>query len=377
MDHLSTSNFISDSEIDHAVRPLTSLIIDRASIPSGDAPRQRRKRTNISQNNSAETSSRAFTVTPSIADRSSIPSGTFQRQRAERHKPIEKVDQVIELLVRLNLSLGEFLLYAIKLPPKKLDPKKGKPWTASHTTMVSKFLKGDSDITMDHIINIIYNHPYGKAPTSSDEHDHMFSPDIPPSSLHFAQPILSTWAVHLVQSQAEKQAKVLAKSDGGLHMRASSILRLNNTTAKTRRHEGQLSWGRISEFSIGGLEAVMKQNAPLLWSLVQGITGREEGKGSKYRPANVVRSDCLMLVVLGRLLTAYTHSGCLRSHLCTHACPILTCKFTSYGNQHMAFRLKGPHFDSSSPEPLGTCCVIQLYDCGTQETLAAAKRTHS
>ncbi|KAF8166102.1 hypothetical protein K438DRAFT_1941811 [Mycena galopus ATCC 62051] len=143
---------------------------------------------------------------------SPIPApSSQQRERAPQRDKWQKADVILQLITKDFRSLGAFLETLFHCRDLSIND----PRTASHKRMVTVFLRGESNIGMGAILELIYRHPQGRPENANPESNLYFSPPslAPPLGVKFARPAVSTWALQLVGTEMCKQIGTLTQND--------------------------------------------------------------------------------------------------------------------------------------------------------------------
>ncbi|KAJ7712475.1 hypothetical protein B0H14DRAFT_3171882 [Mycena olivaceomarginata] len=181
-------------------------------------------------------------VTPSPSSASTQTS-----LRAPKRTCWQKMDDV--LTTYGFESLREFL--SVLFHPRKRGEKDHR--TKSHRQTVSAFLKGQSKITMAHIIPLIFNHSRSRPrKRDTDQHSSAFSPSRPLSEIRYARPCLSAWATRLVGDHIYYQVGKLARKS---RTDTRSRRHLRATTNKRTNSKDVIEWEDVA-FSVEELAAL-------------------------------------------------------------------------------------------------------------------------
>ncbi|KAF7371606.1 hypothetical protein MVEN_00016000 [Mycena venus] len=191
-------------------------------------------------------------------------------------------------------SLGEFLsvlFYARKRGEKDCRTK-------SHRQTVAAFLKGQTKITMAHIIPLIYNHHRSRPKRDTAQHSAAFSPSIPLSDIRYARPCLSAWATRLVGDRIYYRVSKLAhknRSDARnrRHLRATTNKRTNSTDI--------IEWEDVA-FSVEELAALYQEDE-FLWHLTECFAASRKGGKvvvKKTRPHPVIQVGAISSFITSR-----------------------------------------------------------------------------
>ncbi|KAJ6461203.1 hypothetical protein DFH09DRAFT_1495516 [Mycena vulgaris] len=209
--------------------------------------------------------------------------------RAPKRTCWQKVDHV--LTTYGFDSLGEFL--SVLFHPRKRGEKDRQ--TKSHWQTVAAFLKGQSKITMAHIIPLIYNHHRSRPKRDTNQHSAAFSSSIPLSEIRYARPCLSAWATRLVGDQIYYGVGKLARHNrtdarNHRHLRATTNKRVNNTDA--------IEWEDVA-FSVEELAALYEKEDKFLWYLTECFAASRKGGKvivKKIRPHPIIQVGAIRIL---------------------------------------------------------------------------------
>ena len=208
----------------------------------------------------------SFSPEHSTLDSPSILS-TQPRLRPPKRSNFDKAHGILVVIQKEFRSLGAFLDVVFHVREHRSQDLR----TATHRSMVTAFLKGESTVQVSHIIDAIYRHPEGR-PNTDSEHAHeknlSFSTTISPNDIHHARPSLSSWATQLVGNTVHYEIGRLTRNDPDdindrTQLRASKNSRSKGADLAT--------WDDLGKFSITSLAAKYKQRAPLAWYLTESM----------------------------------------------------------------------------------------------------------
>ncbi|KAJ6629465.1 hypothetical protein B0H10DRAFT_1987291 [Mycena sp. CBHHK59/15] len=123
-----------------------------------------------------------------------LPS-TQPRLHARNRTDWEKADSILNQITK---DLGS------------LDPR-----TPGHKVMVSRFLSGQSNISVGKIIALIYHNRQSQPPKDSPQYPLAFPPpDVAsPRDIDYAWPTLATWALQTVGPELHQEVGLLTRND--------------------------------------------------------------------------------------------------------------------------------------------------------------------
>jgi hypothetical protein len=107
-------------------------------------------------------------------------------------RPIkEKVDEILGLLKDWQWSIGILLYYIFAM--KDVKGNHFEP-TARHIQMVSKFLTGETQVGVGHILDLWLKSPYGLPPEENSERRMLYSTTDCYISIKYARPAITSFA---------------------------------------------------------------------------------------------------------------------------------------------------------------------------------------
>ncbi|KAJ7865740.1 hypothetical protein B0H14DRAFT_3597939, partial [Mycena olivaceomarginata] len=193
-------------------------------------------------------------------------------------------------------SLREFL--SVLFHPRKRGEKDHR--TKSHRQTVSAFLKGQSKITMAHIIPLIFNHSRSRPrKRDTDQHSAAFSPSRPLSEIRYARPCLSAWATRLVGDHIYYQVGKLARKS---RTDTRSRRHLRATTNKRTNSKDVIEWEDVA-FSVEELAALYRQEDEFLWYLTECFAASRKGGKvivKKTRPHPIIQVGAISSFITSR-----------------------------------------------------------------------------
>ncbi|KAJ7327496.1 hypothetical protein DFH08DRAFT_710387 [Mycena albidolilacea] len=229
--------------------------IDPSTFYSSPAPRAKSSRAPLQI---------PATPTPT-AQLPTVPPSTQPRLRAPRRTIWDKINDVLGHIHTDFDGLGHFLQILFYIRPHGTKDVRSR----RHVAMVTRFLQGQSNVTMGDIIELIYNHRQSQPPPDSEQRQLAFSHGTPPANLLFARTCLSSWALILVAKEARRQIGALTRNDptdptDTTQMRASSNGRVNGVVA---------DWDKLADnLSIPKLAAKYARRGGVPWYLTEMMT---------------------------------------------------------------------------------------------------------
>ena len=153
---------------------------------------------------------------------------TDARQYKPRRHDHEKMDNILAHIRDADWTLGEFLHKLFAEPGKQSatntlgKKEKGVHFrTDSHRQFLSKFLSGSTKYSPRNIVELIYRNKLARPPYSHPDARQYFSVNSSSSTIEYARPALSTWALELVVAQIIKESTKLSSEQCSLRVRAS------------------------------------------------------------------------------------------------------------------------------------------------------------
>lgn len=204
----------------------------------------------------------------------------------------DKADALIKLIHSFDWTLGEMLhiIFGTK------DPLKDESFTPSltHVQMLSKFLKGQTRVSIGSVLDLFMSSKYGIPPTHDHERDLFFSLSTNYHAIHYARPAITSFAAQLVEAELIKAASRTVRKDGGLHTFTSA--RGANTI------EASVNQGAES-FSIAS--RIFRDKMPLAWDLFFSMANPSQQENSRdRRPPELVVTHALSCLAYSRNLYA-------------------------------------------------------------------------
>ena len=199
---------------------------------------------------------------------------TQPRLRTPKRSNFDKAHEILVVIQKEFRSLGAFLDAVFHVREHRSQDSR----TATHRSMVTAFLKGESAVQVSHIIEAIYRHPESRPNTDSErahEKDLSFSTTISPNDIHHARPSLSSWATQLVGDTVHYEIGRLTRNDPDDLNDRTQLRASKNSRSKGAK---LATWDDLGKFSITSLAAKYKQRAPLAWYLTESMTApRKKG----------------------------------------------------------------------------------------------------
>lgn len=188
----------------------------------------------------------------------------------------EKVNKVLNLLKSIKWSIGDFLHYTFAMQD---STKKSFIPTNTHYQMVSKFLTGETNIRVAHILDLWMKSTYGLPAKDHLEWRYMYSTEVDYLTIQYARPAITAFTAQLVKERLVREAKTTVKSDGGLH---------TFTTGKKER---------ISRYDLGAnsfqeASEIFQEKTPLAWHLLLAMSASNEDTiARERRPPEMVSNE--------------------------------------------------------------------------------------
>ncbi|KAJ7116268.1 hypothetical protein C8R43DRAFT_1078116 [Mycena crocata] len=219
------------------------------------------------------------------------------RAAAELAAKFTAMDEFLQKLEPFT-SLGDFLsILFFNRPHAKSDPR-----GTTHAKSVSRFLSGNSDIRMSHILPLMYKHRSSFPSINSlrsEERNNMFSTSGHPDDIRFARPFLSTWAARLTAVEARKQVAAGTRNDpddpeDNVQLRAKT----------NGRGKGRVITPRdLENFSIRRIEEKYLKKLPLPMMLIEFMSA-PSAKGvfivRERRPYPMIQVAALSSFIVSR-----------------------------------------------------------------------------
>jgi hypothetical protein len=148
--------------------------------------------------------------------------------------------------------------------------------------MASKFLTGETNIRVAHILDLWMKSTYGLPANDHLEQKYMYSTEVDCLLIQYARPAITAFAAQLVKEKLVREVKMTVKSDGGLH---------TFTTGKKER---------ISRYDLGAnsfheASEIFQENTPLAWHLLLAMSVSNKDAimiARERRPPEMVSDRC-------------------------------------------------------------------------------------
>ena len=193
-------------------------------------------------------------------------------------RPIkDKVDEILGLLKDWQWSIGNLLYYIFAM--RDVKGNNFEP-TTRHIQMVSKFLTGETQVGVSHILDLWLKSPYGLPPEENSERHMLFSTTDGYISIRYARPAITSFAAQTVQEKLVKDAAKTVKRNEGLH------------TFTTQRDSDEMT----SRYDLGAhvfsdVTKIYQEKMLLAWELLMAIaTPNEDAKTRERRPPEYVNN---------------------------------------------------------------------------------------
>lgn len=164
---------------------------------------------------------------------------------SETQTPLPDMDSILSDVQKFSGSLGDFLVTVFQHPPKG-SKGKGPGRTQKQAQMVSKFLRGKSDIKAEDLVDLIYNHPDARPKEARSTAERPASAVNRPDPEPMARWRIQEWAVRLVESIVNKEFGTMASKEGGLHVPEKSS-----------------TWDFFGNFSLGNAMGTVQRLCPV------------------------------------------------------------------------------------------------------------------
>jgi len=223
---------------------------------------------------------------------SSIPDSEGVKTRRKWRSVADKADAVVKLLHSFNWTLGEMLhiIFGTR------DPLKDQSFTPSltHVQMLSRFLKGQTKVSVGSVLDLFMSSKYGIPPTHDDERDLFFSLSTNYHAIHYARPAITSFAAQLVEAELIKEASRTVRKDGGLHTFTSA--RGSNALEASVNHGAE---------SFSAANWIFRNKMPLAWDLLFSMACPSQQENSRdRRPPELVVTHALSCLAYSRNLYA-------------------------------------------------------------------------
>ena len=188
----------------------------------------------------------------------------------------EKVEEFLKLIRSFNWTLGDMLYFTFGMTESNGQTFNPSP---THYHMVSRFLQGQTRITVSQILQIWLSSKYGLPVESHEERLMAYSIHITYLDIKHARPALTSFAAQIVMQKLDQEGHKIIKKEGGLH------------TFTPQRHKDQdtslqhnLGPQTFSEISL-----LFEKKMPLSWKMLMSLAVSDGQVGSrKRRPPEVV-----------------------------------------------------------------------------------------
>ncbi|KAJ7201866.1 hypothetical protein GGX14DRAFT_571124 [Mycena pura] len=232
-------------------------------------------------------------ATPAVT----APLSSMSRMRAPRRSQWEKMHDILGHISHDLDGLGNFLELLFYIRPHGTKDVR----TPRHKAMVTAFLGGQTKVKMGHIIDLIYHHRQSQPPPGSEERDLAFSHNVPHTTISFARPSISSWALVLVGKEARKQIGALTKNDptdptDTTQLRASTNGRIKDAVVA--------DWDKLTEgLNIPKMAAKYARRGRVPWYLTEIMAAPTKGGAvviRQRRPHTTIQVGAISSFVLSR-----------------------------------------------------------------------------
>ncbi|KAI0055098.1 hypothetical protein BV25DRAFT_1816096 [Artomyces pyxidatus] len=175
--------------------------------------------------------------------------------------------------------------------------------------MLIAFLDGRSKPRIPDILDVMWKRAYATEYRRNDKTAprDLFTPGVSSSALEHAYPAMATWMVEQVTAMIRTESDIMITPATGLHLRA---------TAKTAI--GSLvTWDKVYDFSLSGLQQTAEEHAPVLWHLLSSYADPDYKHGqaedhakSGYRPKKIVCTSAVSSLTFARSSRASLYPLC-------------------------------------------------------------------
>ncbi|KAF8997546.1 hypothetical protein BDZ89DRAFT_1083562, partial [Hymenopellis radicata] len=272
---------------------------------------------------SAPATSLRDVINPSVPFSHSQPR--LHAPRQPKRDPYADMDALLPIIKSQFKNLGFFLRVLFADFRRRKGPDKR---TLQHRSLVAGFLRGKCSVKAAEIVDLIYRHRSSRPSYRSKnrtELDSMFSGSTNPSSLQYAHPAISCWAIQIVGDTVHKlvgdltRDEAVADADDNwedvdasasdteiprtrqpLHARLAASKKPN---ARKKDDRAIVTWDIVESFRVKEVAAMMIRRAGLVWYLTERMAAMEK-KGQvvvrKQRPHSTIQVSAISSFVLSR-----------------------------------------------------------------------------
>jgi hypothetical protein len=195
-----------------------------------------------------------------------------KRGEKRQWRTVQAKVEVLNLLYSFSWTLGDLLWYLFAM--RDMKGKEFEP-SSRHFQVVSKFLTGETKVSVIKILELWIKSPYSLPPERNEERQMLYSTKIDYHEMKYAWPAITSFAIQIVEEELISEAKKAARHDGGLHTFTSSK-------------------GKVSRYDLGEqtfLEAmeILEKKMPIMWQyLLKLSVPSEESVERNRRPPEYV-----------------------------------------------------------------------------------------
>ncbi|KAH6899406.1 hypothetical protein BKA70DRAFT_1437548 [Coprinopsis sp. MPI-PUGE-AT-0042] len=274
-----------------------------------------------SQGNSSTARNPVLAQTPNTLTSGGTPSSSARTPRAKPKTTDEKVDEILNLMKTLNITLAAFLFYLFRIyvhdgikevmddpaaipdTPLPFDSPTRVKRAPIRQGVITALLNGTSKPPLGTIMKEIWKNALETSFKTSDTtapDRTLFTLDHPLGQIQHAQVALTTFAVLLSAKNAGREAEKMVNRCNGLHLRAQV-----KVGGRGSNESELITWKKVDDFNFGFMEEKVLQHAPVMWHLTCSYVGMEPSSPEtnavwRNRPKNLVTTNAIMVLTFGR-----------------------------------------------------------------------------